>query len=96
MKYLREITCERVGLNEHTPHQVTGYVGKQWIDIFVLTNWITSFPYLKTYTTSEVCTPQIEQSTYRRGGIHNCIQFGPLTTGRHGYHRGSLTCIQTV
>ena len=25
MKYLREITCERVGLNEHTPHQVTAY-----------------------------------------------------------------------
>ena len=25
MKYLREITCERIGLNEHTPHQVTAF-----------------------------------------------------------------------
>ena len=25
VKYLREITCERVGLNEHTSHQVTAY-----------------------------------------------------------------------
>ena len=34
MKYLREITCERVGLNEHTPHQVTAYSdnGKLLVD----------------------------------------------------------------
>ena len=34
MKYLREITCERVGLNEHTPHQVSAYSdsGKLLVD----------------------------------------------------------------
>ena len=34
MKYLRETTSERVGLNEHTPHQVTAYSdsGKLLVD----------------------------------------------------------------
>ena len=33
--------------------------------------WITSSPYFTTYTTPEVCTPQPEHATYRRGGMHN-------------------------
>ena len=47
----------------------------------MLTNWITSSPYLKTHTTPEVCTPQPQHATYRTGGIHTHTHFGPLTTG---------------
>ena len=70
----------------------------------MLTNWITSSPYLKTHTTPEVCTPQPEHTTYRRGGIHTHTQTHththththahahartrPLTTGRQWVLQG--------
>ena len=89
MKYLREITRERVGLNEHTPHQVTAYSDRSnYVGKYAHTHTyqergaITSSPYLKTHTTPEVCTPQPEHTTYRRGGIHTHTHFGPLITGR--------------
>ena len=45
----------------------------------MLTNWITSSPYLKTHTTPEVCAPQPEHATYRRGGIHTHTHFEPAS-----------------
>ena len=58
--------------------------------VCMLTYWILS-SYLKTHTTLEVCIPQIEHATHRRGGTHNSH-----TLVVNGYYRGSLTPTQTV
>ena len=52
----------------------------------MLTYWILS-PYLKNQTTPEVCIPQIEHATYRRGGTHNCHTLVHWPPVDNGYYR---------